>query len=152
MRESWKKKGFWDQSRGSRADDGKPTFFLKRLVHLFGCRIDLHKFVGADAPNCFHTHPAYAIRIILWGGYTEEVYENGIGGKLAHWFPGNIGLVKPPFAHRVGSIHNGKSSWSLWLRGPICAPVKLVGTGWRGDESTQSQDTLAWMKKKGLTK
>lgn len=129
--------GWWDEWRGSL--DGRPTFWLKRLLYLpvwrkagkwHGCRVDLHKFIAADDDGCFHSHPAYAIRIVLWGGYVEEIYEDGKWGLYKTWFPGMVGLVKPPFAHRIQGLVNGRASYSLWLRGPIVAPVKLLGDGW----------------------
>ena len=85
----------WNEWRGSM--DGRPTLWIKRLVKLFGCRVDLHKMIGADDEECFHTHPAYAIRIILRGGYIEEL----AGGDIKFWYPGMIGLVKPTFCHRI---------------------------------------------------
>lgn len=135
---------FWDEWRGSL--DGRPTFWLKRLLYIpvwrkagkwLGCRVDLHKFIDADDAECFHSHPAYAIRIVLWGGYVEEERS----GMLHVWKPGMVGLVRPEFAHRVSGLLNGRVSYSLWLRGPICAPVKLLGDGWpqeyRGGVSPQ---------------
>ena len=61
----------WDRWVGNFTDE--PVFYIKHLVHLFGCRIDLHKMVLPDEEDCFHTHPAWAIRIILKGGYVEEI-------------------------------------------------------------------------------
>jgi hypothetical protein len=130
-------KDFWDEWRGSL--DGRPTFWLKRLLYIpvwkragkwLGCRVDLHKFIGADDDGCFHSHPAWAVRIILWGGYSEEIFKGGMGGFYRTWFPGDIGIIRPEFAHRVQGLVNGRSSYSLWLRGPICADVKLLGDGW----------------------
>lgn len=132
----------WDEWRGSL--DGRPTFWLKRLLYVplwkragkwLGCRVDLHKFIGADDPGCYHSHPAYAIRIILWGGYVEEEFVGMVNKdwektELHVWKPGMIGLIRPAFAHRVVQIRNGRSSYSLWLRGPIIAPIKLLGLGW----------------------
>jgi hypothetical protein len=135
----------WDEWRGSL--DGRPTFWLKRLLYIpvwkragkwLGCRVDLHKFVGADDFDCFHSHPAYAIRIILWGGYVEEVHDEATYNPfgfcaLKTWRPGMVGLVPPKMAHRVHSLRNKRVSYSLWLRGPIVAPVKLIGDGWPED-------------------
>lgn len=131
---------FWDEWRGH--PDGRPTMLISRLFKLpfwrkagklLFCRVDLHKFVGRDDFDCFHTHPAYAIRIVLWGGYSEEIFKGGQGGFYRAWLPGDIGIVRPDLAHRVSTILNGKSSYSLWLRGPICADVKLLGDGWPED-------------------
>lgn len=135
---------WWDEWRGSL--NGVPTFWLKRLLFLplwkrngkrLGCRVDLHKFVGADDHECFHTHPAYAVRIVLWGGYVEE--EEGVGTKT--WFPGMVGLVRPAFSHRIQALVNGRVSYSLWLRGPVIADVHLRGIGWPKDTQTQNSKT-----------
>lgn len=119
----------WDDWRGN----DKPAMWLKRLVDFAGCRIDLHKFVDSDDVDCFHTHPAYCIRFIFWGGYVEEVE----GGKLQTWYPGMIGLVKPSFSHRLHALRKGPS-YSLWFRGPICAKVQLRGQGWPEGAVTKS--------------
>lgn len=114
----------WDEWRGSL--DGRPTMWIKRLLYVLRCRIDLHKFVSNDDEGCFHTHPAHAIRIVLWGGYVEQLED----GTFATWRPGNCGIVRPALSHRVASLLNGRVSYSLWLRGPICAGVDLRGPGW----------------------
>lgn len=117
----------WDEWRGSL--DGRPTIWLKRLLSWRGRRVDLHKMVGKDDAGCFHTHPAYAVRVVLWGGYVEETER----AEYRTWFPGMIGLVRPTFAHRVAGLRNGRTSYSLWLRGKKRAPVCLRGPGWPAD-------------------
>lgn len=117
--------GFWHFWIGN-ADD-RPTFFSRHLVHWLGCRLDLHKFVGADLPGCFHTHPAVAVRLVLWGGYTEEMED----GRHRTWVPGMVGVIRPADSHRVATLLNGRSSWSLWLRFRVVAEVRLRGPGWR---------------------
>lgn len=134
----------WDEWRGSL--DGRPTMWISRLLQLpfwkkagkwLSCRVDLHKFIDVDDLDCFHTHPAHAIRIVLWGGYVEEILvaEDIDGGhprtEGKTWRPGMVGHVRPALAHRLAGLLNGKSSYSLWLRGPICADVKLLGEGWK---------------------
>ena len=51
----------WDEWRGS--IDGRPSMLVKRLFERWGYRIDLHKFIRADDPSCYHTHPATAVRV-----------------------------------------------------------------------------------------
>lgn len=130
---------FWDEWRGSL--DGRPTMWISRLLKLpfwrragkwLSVRVDLHKFVAADDWGCFHTHPAHAIRIVLWGGYCEQYPD----GNMKHWHPGAIGHVPPSLCHRVSGLFNGGPSYSLWIRGPICADVKLVGDGWAAQKAT----------------
>lgn len=120
--------GSYHEWRGSM--DGRPTLYVKRLLSVFGCRIDLHKMVDMDDSGCFHTHPAYAIRIVLRGGYVEEL-ENGTH-KV--WRPGMIGLVRPTYSHRIDRLRNGRFSFSLWIRFRKCAPVHLRGDGWSRQE------------------
>ncbi len=111
----------WDEYRHN--FDGVPVFFIKKLVQRLGCTIQLHKFIKADAEGCFHSHPAWAIRIILWGGYVEETKD----GCWRTFFPGRIGIVRPEFMHRIGGLRNGQSSWSLWLRGPKVRKIEVEG-------------------------
>jgi len=131
----------WDKWRKNL--EGKDVFYTKFLFTIFGVRFAIHKMVGPDTENAYHTHPAKAIRVILWGGYSEDIYEKADdGAKLvtgARWFPGKIGLVKPSTTHRVSAIHNGRSSYSLWIRFKETEEVQLVGTGWK----TPNKETLA---------
>jgi hypothetical protein len=96
---------------------------IKRLLDRWGYRVDLHKFIRADDPDCKHTHPASAIRIVLWGGYVEELRD----GTLRTLQPGTIGIVRPELCHRIHRLLNGRCSYSLWLRGRKRAPVEIVG-------------------------
>ena len=114
----------WHEWRGSL--DGRPTMWIRRLLAFRGCRLDLHKMVGADDAECFHTHPARAVRLVLWGGYVEQTWE----GRWRFWFPGRVGIVRPDLCHRIAGLRNGRVSYSLWLRFPKCARVDLRGTGW----------------------
>lgn len=128
---------FWDEWRGSM--DGRPTMWIKRLLRIAGWRLDAHKFVAADDADCFHTHPAYALRIVLWGGYEEQVH---IGtSALTYyriWGPLNFGIVRPDYCHRVSRLLNGRASYSLWLRAPANYDVKLVGDGWDKQRASSS--------------
>lgn len=114
----------WDEWRGSM--DGRPTLWVKCLFGRSGRRIDIHKMVAADDPDCFHSHPAYAVRIILWGGYVEQVTD----GRWRMWLPGMIGIVRPSYAHRIAGFRNGRNSYSLWIRFRKIASIELHGDGW----------------------
>lgn len=110
--------------------DGTTTFFMRKLLGFRGWTIRLHKFTDADDPGCFHSHPAKAWRLILWGGYVEEIYpvgyeENNISPWFAFrtWKPGDFGYVAPDFVHRIDKLR-GKVSISLWIRGPITHKVQ----------------------------
>lgn len=126
---------FWDRWIGNDPVGGvdSAVLWIKHLLHWerLGWRIDLHKIVQADAPNCFHTHPAFAWRIILpWNGskgYTEEVVDR-MTGETYHqdWMPGNVGLIEPSFTHRVSKVIAGPS-YSLWLRGRCTEDIFIGG-------------------------
>lgn len=120
----------WDKWIGS--IDGRPTLWVKHIFCGRGRHVDLHKIVAVDDPDCFHTHPAYAVRLILWGGYVEELE----GGARKTWRPGMIGLVKPTCSHRIAELRNGRVSHSLWIRFRKCAPIILRGEGWRRQEQS----------------
>lgn len=124
----------WDEWRGSL--DGRPTMHIKRLLHIGGWRLDLHKFVGADDRGCFHTHPAYAVRIILWGGYEEELHTLPVP-YFRIWSPGEVGVISPRYCHRVSRLLNGRASYSLWLRFTAKHDVQLIGDGWVNQAKTK---------------
>lgn len=90
-----------------------------------GC-IDLHKMVGKDGEGQFHSHPAWALRIVLFGGYIEELQD----GRHKVWGPGMIGIVSPDKVHRIAGLINGKFSFSLWIRGKKKKDAKMIGKGW----------------------
>ena len=120
----------WDGWRGSM--DGRPTLWEKRLWSFAGRVIDLHKMIAKDDEDCFHTHPAYAIRIIVWGGYVEEIE----GGTHRMWRPGMAGIVPPSLSHRVAGLRNGRVSYSIWIRLRKRAKVELRGDGWQYQTQT----------------
>lgn len=114
----------WDEWRGSL--DGRPVFWTKHMMCGFGCHIDLHKMVSADDQGCLHTHPAHAIRVILYGGYIESFEDD----TWRMWRPWMIGWVKPALCHRISLLLNDRASYSLWIRFRKIAPVELRGEGW----------------------
>lgn len=121
----WWGKG-WDRSINSERD-GLPVLFIKYIVAWRGCRIDLHKIIYPDPWECFHSHPAgWAIRIILWGGYVEEMYD----GTMRYWRPGRIGIVRHSDVHRINRLLSARPSYSLWIRGKVRHQTQLRGTGW----------------------
>lgn len=125
----------WKEWRGS--FDGRPTMWIMPLLRWRGRRIDLHKMVAADDEECFHSHPARAIRIVLWSGYVEEILHWQIDtGVFRAWQietrrrrPGYVNLVRPELTHRIASLPRGVS-YSLWIRGRKTHPTHLVGSGW----------------------
>lgn len=129
---------YWDEWRGD--FDGNVVMVIKHLARWRCWRLDLHKMLAPDAPGCFHTHPAMAVRVILWGGYTEEIAREQLPCDLQlasyqPWIhveyrrPGYIGRVKPELCHRIHALPRGVS-YSLWLRWPKTHDIKLRGPGW----------------------
>lgn len=128
----------WDRwvSSVKGGDVSTAVLWIKHLLHWerLGWRVDLHKMTRPDEVNKFHTHPAFAWRIILAGGYVEEVVDP-ISGDLymQKWLPGNVGLIEPQFCHRIAFLYDGPS-YSLWLRGR-CTHDIFVGEFWQGEFS-----------------
>jgi hypothetical protein len=97
---------------------GETTFHMRKLFKFRGWSIRLHKFTHADDPNCFHSHPAVAYRLILWGGYVEQTIDD----QFITWKPFRFGKIEPDFAHRIHRLLK-RESISLWIRGPITHKV-----------------------------
>lgn len=85
-----------------------------------GFSIWIHKFVDADDEGCFHSHPAWAFRLILKGGYVEQRPD----GRYFLYSPGSCGFITPDFEHRIHKLL-GPASYSLWIRGPIIAKIRF---------------------------
>ena len=105
--------------------DGRAIFWSRTLLEFAGWRVALHRMVGADDPGCFHTHPASALRVILVGGYVEEIE----GGQGYAWLPGQFGIVRSDLSHRIARLF-GDVSYSLWIRAPKRQAIQLRGPGW----------------------
>lgn len=126
--------------------DYKKVFDGFELFSIFGWTVGLHRFVGADAPGCFHSHLGVAYRLVLWGGYVEEVLRTPEMAWIARddlsrmdynttveaftykrtFFPGRFGKITHDFEHRIDRLL-GKTSWSLWIRGPVTHEVNTRG-------------------------
>lgn len=101
----------------------QPTIYIRNICTFGNWTLDWHVIVLPDADDAFHSHPGTAWRLIVWGGYVEELP----GRFYKWWFPGRIGRVTPDYVHRV---HHVNRSYSLWLRGPSVVKTKLIGAGW----------------------
>jgi hypothetical protein len=106
---------------------------IKKLVSFGGFQINLHRITGRDHVNVFHSHPAKAIRILLKGGYIEEV-PKGRYSDYDYWHCGRIGFIEPQFVHRIAHVEDN-GSWTLWIRWPITHKIKLFNR--IGGELTQ---------------
>ena len=108
--------------------EGLKIFDGFELLGLRGWTIGLHRFTGADALGCFHTHYGVAYRLILWGGYVEEVrLPMSERVELRTWFPGRFGKITHDYEHRIDRLLNGRASWTLWVRGPITHKITTRG-------------------------
>lgn len=131
---------WWHEWRGQ--SEEKPALLIRHILRIpvwrkdgkwYSIRADIHKICHADQKECFHSHPAWSIRIVLWGGYIEENLTDNWGRKLDYrrmwsWYAPSIGIIAPNFAHRISSVE--PNTFTLWIRGPIVAPVNLIGSGW----------------------
>jgi len=69
------------------------------------------------------------MRMVIEGGYIEEVYSPGGKGSL-HGVPvGHFGEISHQYAHRIHALPDG-TSVSIWWRGPRDHRVRLLGKGW----------------------
>lgn len=98
--------------------------YIKHLVRWGGFQVNLHCITGADEAGCYHSHPAKAIRIILWGGYIEEIPDYRYS-DFEYRSPGYIGVMQPEFIHRIAYVDG--ASWTLWIRWPVTHKIKLFG-------------------------
>lgn len=103
---------------------------VKDLFHRFGYQVALHVMFRADDTDCFHTHPAWAIRRVIRGGYLEEVVDPWTGIRtIRAWRPGDWGIVHPALCHRIAGLLANRSM-SLWIRGKCTEKIHLLGDGW----------------------
>lgn len=133
----WLRKFFsWDGWRGS---GEKAVLIYKHVMKWGDWQIDLHKIVDADEYQCYHSHPAWAYRIILWGWYDEVVLEEDRPGTwtirgIKRWSMGMRGWVSPDYVHNIYKVK--APTYTLWIRGPKTHEIKLIGKGW-GDKETR---------------
>lgn len=111
-------------------DSSKPVLYSKTLLNLFFIKFSLHKIVRADDVDCFHSHPAHAIRFVLRGGYIEEVYRENKCSTNRVWKKWNVGWVKPNFTHRIESLFIKIDCYTLWISLREKHKIKLIGKGW----------------------
>ena len=99
-RSVWRRvrRAWWSEWVGNL--DGRPTMWVTPLLSVGGCRVDLHKFVHGDDPRYFHTHPAWAVSVVLTGGYIEEREDGTRHVRVAPC----VVLVRPSLSHRVAYV------------------------------------------------
>lgn len=115
----------------------------------FGWSIKLHQILRPDDDRCVHDHPWVMIRVILWGGYVEQIGELQHGDLIAFrtrsrivghmlrtepplfgirhlkpwrpWAPWRVYYCDLKFRHRITHLPRGQS-WTLALCGPSVQP------------------------------
>lgn len=140
-----REEGFWDEVRYRENDpDVWPGELGGVLMKIRRClpdgagghhglgdwQLDVHQIWTADPPERFHTHRYEAWRVVLRGGYEEEVHDGPRPRIIRRCGPGYVSRVYPEYCHRIHRLLDGPST-SLWLRGPPVAPLRFRGTGWR---------------------
>lgn len=124
----------WDRWIGTL--DGRPVMWTRTLFKRKWLTVELHKMVAGDDPGCFHSHPAHAIRVVLWGGYIDEELWRGVPLRM-RCRPGYVGRVRPDYIHRIAKLLNGRVSYSLWIKFRKVARIELHGPGWPDDTNTE---------------
>lgn len=103
----------------SNLDESSPYLRRWSLWLPRGWSIKLHEILRPDDDRCEHDHPWFMLRVILWGGYTEQ--RNGRTVDLLPWRPWAPWRIYPcrsgTFRHRILHLH-GRSSWTIALCGP----------------------------------
>ena len=129
----------WDGWRGNSNGEinnitiDKATMLIKNVFKCSRFGVNVHLFVGSDGENCFHSHQSLNFRLILWGGYIEEL-ENG---RKKVWLPLMFGFVPHNYSHRVCKVI-GKKCCTLWIKGRVVKhKVMLTGTGWNKNEGRE---------------
>ena len=97
---------------------GENVYMRRWGIELFGYKIKIHQILRPDDDRCEHDHPYWMFRIILWGGYSEEVGCDGFCHKIKVCRPGHISFCPATYRHRISKLHNGHSSWSFVIAGP----------------------------------
>lgn len=62
--------------------DNKVVMVSYYLFSVFGYTFKLHAFVREDVSECFHSHAGDSYRMVLSGGYTEEILDYVFPGLL----------------------------------------------------------------------
>lgn len=84
----------------------------------------LHFFLRIDPREPFHTHQAdLGVRIILFGGYDEEVVREDGSIERVEWRKGDIGIIPAALDHRMVAVQP-EGATSLWVRGKTKNPVR----------------------------
>lgn len=97
----------------------KRWYIRKRRGAQRGFQLYLHKIIRPDHDRALHDHPWWFWALVLWGGYVEEVMENG--GQITRRHIGWLRLnrKRAEGIHRIDSLDGGGPTWTLFLTGPL---------------------------------
>ena len=112
-------------------DEKNPTFEYKTILENKFICVKLHRIFAPDREDCFHSHPYPSTRVVLKGGYVEEMPDR----TRRILTVGYQDLLQPNFAHRLDALAEDESV-SLWItyKYPNQKHVThLIGKGW-GDK------------------
>jgi hypothetical protein len=98
--------------------NGENTYMRRWGIELFGYKIKLHQILMPDDDRCQHDHPYWMFRVILWGGYVEEIDCPGLCRCNLELKPGHMSFCPATYTHRITKLRNGHSSWSFVIAGP----------------------------------
>lgn len=78
-----------------------------------GAQTWLHRFLGFDGDEFFHSHPWYANSTIICGGYTEEsaTLIDLKNKKSQRFGVGDKNIINPETLHKISSVD--KYTWSV---------------------------------------
>jgi hypothetical protein len=109
--------GYWQEI----SDISQEQTYLVRLSIslIWDYSLKVHHILRPDSDRCEHDHPWAMWRVILWGGYVEQIHGELYPRKpWRPWAPWRVYYSGPEFRHRITEFLNGKDSWSLVLCGP----------------------------------
>jgi hypothetical protein len=113
-------------------------------------RVYLHKFHAPDAPG-HHSHPSsWSFSIVLWGSYTEEIFETPEQierrwccwghdhpyrhvGRAYHRRVRWLNWIVADRYHRIAELHPGPGArgvWTLFVCGPLARRPDGTRAGW----------------------
>jgi hypothetical protein len=77
----------------------------------------VHRFHRSDADSALHNHPwAWAVSLVLSGGYSEERRTKTGGVERRNVFPLSINVIRHDTFHRVDLFE--EDAWSIFIAGP----------------------------------
>jgi hypothetical protein len=90
-------------------EEGRPYLERYFLLHLFGIRVYLHRFVGSDPERGLHDHPwRWAFSLVLSGWYIEHRRDGRRIRRIGNLLSGDT-------FHRVVLPEGMRECWTLFV-------------------------------------